>query len=303
MDIEVRSVEINSSTITPALNVQADITYNRVHDAPFSISGIIITSDGKTCAFMNEYELNGSPAFFVKPPQNNVRIQANQVVQFVLTALLSQQAIDHIESLREQHHEKAVHLRFAFVIKSIESPSTLENMIGVRTGTISSKFDINQGDWERKYAPALGIGKYILLEFQIPEDAKVAQEWIELYNNLSTAVREMERSINHGDWKKALMEARIFFDSLYIHKKNAGYESFKKKMGDLFIKDQYDQEGIDAFFNGIENFFTLYSKFVHTTNKKKEPKPLPIPTKEDAYFAYVIAIGILNIIGKKASKQ
>lgn len=302
MNLKVNSLEVSKLALTPTLNVSITCIHS-IYSRPVLISGVLISQDGKECSYLHEYTLNGFQSSTIHPPRNDNQNNIKAQTEFILTGTITSKAIDYIEELREKDHEKSVRLSLGFIIKTLSIPQQVGNSLHIEVSRLTDNITIGQSDWERKYAAPLGIGKYMLLEFQIPEEDKVDAEWIDLYNRLSEAIREIEKSINHGDWKKALIESRIFFDNLYINKKTEGYESFKKKINDLFINDQHDDEGVNNFLNGIENFFNFYSKFVHTTNKKKEPKPLPIPTKEDAYFGYILAIGILNIIGKKASRE
>jgi len=65
-------------------------------------------------------------------------------------------------------------------------------------------------------------------------------------------------------------------------------------------KFQHSEEAIDNLYNAIWKFFEFLSKFIHDKDKDgNNYQVLPIPNKEDAYFAYALSIGLLGLIGKK----
>jgi hypothetical protein len=64
------------------------------------------------------------------------------------------------------------------------------------------------------------------------------------------------------------------------------------------IPIQFDflQEGIENLIQGIANFFNYYSKIVHDKDRLGNFNPIVVARKEDAYFAYSMAVGLINLL-------
>jgi hypothetical protein len=75
------------------------------------------------------------------------------------------------------------------------------------------------------------------------------------------------------------------------------------KLQELFIEDDHDQESFDDFHGGILKFYSFLSKYKHGKNRKGDFKKYPTPHKEDAYFAYGLGLGLLNLIGAKLNRE
>jgi hypothetical protein len=67
------------------------------------------------------------------------------------------------------------------------------------------------------------------------------------------------------------------------------------------MADQHSEVGFQHLLNSIYNLFEFISKYIHDKDQQQQLNPTPIPLKEDAYFAFALSVGLLNIIGKKIS--
>jgi hypothetical protein len=77
----------------------------------------------------------------------------------------------------------------------------------------------------------------------------------------------------------------------------------KDKLKVLFLNEQHTEEGFNDFAKAIFHFHQFISKYIHEKDQEGNFIPDVIPTKEDAYFAYTLSISLLNVIGKKISKN
>jgi len=312
MDIKIRSIEIDTQTIAPTLTIRVEITYYSRLEIPVSISGKINAASGKTIAYTNEFYARISEKQMDIYPMSEKEKDTifsggnkfHNEYNATLSATLSHAAIDHIELYREKDHEKAVRFNFEFLLKKLEfiSDPTERSTIRMQTSGGFEHFVINQSDWVKKYSPLLGIGNFLLLELQIPDKHTVSADWTALYDRLALRLKEMEEAIRQGDWQKTMDRSRQFYEALKISDGKDGHKKFDEELRKLFLKDQHSDEGIQNFLDSIWNFFEYNSKFVHDNDKKGNLKPIPVTTKEDAYFAYALGVGLLNIIGKKTSK-
>jgi hypothetical protein len=145
----------------------------------------------------------------------------------------------------------------------------------------------------------LGIGDFFLLEMEAPITGAIAQEWRAFFDRSLQRVHDMREAIQHQDWQKAMFYARMFYENLKFNEQRAGSKTLKDQLRLLFAQEQHGEEGFEALFKGISNFFNYTSKFIHDKDRAGGLNPVPIAAKEDAYFVYTLAIGLLQIIRKK----
>ena len=112
----------------------------------------------------------------------------------------------------------------------------------------------------------------------------------------------MRDALQNGDWEKTIYISRQFIEGLKFNTRKEKERKFKDEFKKLFINDNFTEQGFNEFYNGINAFFNYTSKYYHDKNKIGELNSVPTPTKEDAYFLYALAIGLLNIVGKKSNK-
>jgi hypothetical protein len=218
-----------------------------------------------------------------------------------LSASLSPKDIDILESTREKDIEKSMKLRFDFEVKYTELQNYDNDRITIRT--LSKYFEqehiIKQSDWINKFAPHLGIGNFILVELQIPEKHIASKRWEKVYTLLLEHANEMKNSIRKGEWKQVMLEARQFSENLKFDETKPGPKKDKEALEKLFVDDDHSSDGFKKLYDCIRSFFDYCSKFMHDKNQQGQHHAIPVAEKEDAYFAYAMAVGILNMIGKK----
>jgi hypothetical protein len=313
MKINILDITVDSHTISPALTIGLDIQCPRNIEAPISISGTLSTSDGKVVSFLNEYNLNTDSYFELDALTEAERkriLKEKDIRQYYvqLTAVLSQKAIEYIEIQREKDSTKSVKFMLNFIVKYLEIQVKPVNviegtLIRVQIKRDQQRFEIKQSDWVIKYSPNIGIGNFLLLELQIPDDKKVSKFWKDLYAALCHNLKDIEKCLRSGDWEKAMFFARKFYENVKIGDGKPGHKQFKEEFDKLLTKDQHSEEGIQNLHDGIWKLFEFFSKYVHGKDTKGYPRPLPVSTKEDAYFAYSLALGLLNLIGKKTNED
>lgn len=312
MDIKNLDIKIDTVALEPALIISLNIEPYYNIEAPISIAGKLNSSDGRTIAFLNEYTLNtnshGVRLYSKTEKERIYRENPYNLYCAQLTAVLSQKAIEHIESLREKDSEKAVKFSINLIVKYLILPIedtdlTKGSLLNVETKRENKDFTIKHSDWINHFSTPLGIGQFLLLELRIPDDKKVSEFWKELYGKLSHNVKDMEKCLKAGDWQKAMLFARKYYENAKIGDDKPGHKEFRDEFDKLLKRDQHCQEGIDNLYDALWKLFEFFSKYIHDNDKKGYLLPMPVSTKEDAYFAYALAIGLLNLIGKKVNED
>jgi hypothetical protein len=313
MEIKEPKITIDTQCIEPTLSIRTDIEFKDKIYVPISISGKLFSGDGKVIAFINEYQFSGETYYTLKSlskieKERIKREQYSTTYYATLNATITSKVIDHIESIREKDLEKTARFRIEYIIKYLDIPAEpsafLENdLIRINIKQITKTVEIKQSEWIRQYSPHLGIGNFLLLELNIPDYKNVTEFWKNLYEKLTENLKEIETCMQNGDWQKAMFCARKFYENAKIGDNKKGHTQFKDEFNKLMIKDQHSQQGIDDLHTAIWKMFEFTSKYVHDQNKEGDIKPNPISTKEDAYFSYAIALGLLNLIGKKMEEN
>jgi hypothetical protein len=322
MDFVVKSITVEQNSILPSLLVSIEVSHYYNMEALISISGTLRSGFGVTIAHLSEHEFQGERVIdlklFDENQTNEIYSGANKyrsAFYITLTALLTPKAVQHIEEVREKTGEKSVLLGCKLVSrivtlpykpKSAGGPQTNDTLIAIKTKEISlDQYKISQSDWINSYAKPLGIGNYLLLELNIPSKHEVDEAWTELYHRLRLRLSEIETANREGDWQKAMIASRQFYEIIdFKEKRLIKDKELREALKELFIKDNHSIEGFQNFMTGISSFFNFTSKYFHDKNNRDgEYNPVPNPTKEDAYFVYALALGLLNIIGKKTGKS
>ena len=321
MELKVENIGIYKNALEPALAISFGLEYYDDIDIPLSISGCL-NSGGKIISFLQEHQLHErstktySLGLLTQNEKESVfRGNKRERIHIVkLTAPLSAKAVEHIELEREKNPEKSVIFNFDFVVKIMRLPVQRDakgsmalqdnhSVIEVIQDYGHAYVQIKQSDWVNQYSPFLGIGKFILLEFEIPNKHLVSQEWSDLYDRLYLRTQDIEQAIRLGDWTKAMWSARQFYELIKVGDDRPNHRWFEENLKKLFILEQHSNEGVDNLLNAIHQLFEFVSKYIHDKDRHQKLNPLPIPTKEDAYFAFAISIGLLNVIGKKIGKK
>lgn len=309
MILEINSIEADSSALEPTLSVHICITYYNWCEVPTYISGKLNSPAGKTIAYLNEFharnrDFSGLKALFPNQKSNELTRQKS-TYRANLTLPLSHKAIEHIEECREKDGEKAVHFNFKFILKYIEVDSEPGDNFCLMHKTIEDNgyYKIPQSEWVRKFSPALGIGNFLLLELEIPQDFVVEKFWNDMYKRLSLKLVEIQDTLKNGDWQRSMEKGRQFYEILKIGDGKKANQKFEQELKKLFKRDQHNDEGYQNFIDSHWKLFEYCSKFVHENDKNGEHKPIPIAYKEDAYLVYTLGVGLLNVIGRKTMKK
>ncbi len=306
MNINNIEIKVETQSINPMLNIWVHLDFEYLEEIPISISGKLCHKNGQIISVLTEYQLNVDRQYGLilkaKEKKNSIRNPASyHSVQ--LSALLTPSAIESIEIQREKNKDKSVEFHIELVYKTLTSLTDLDDLgkddlVRVNITSKSSSIRIEQSDWINNFSPTLGIGNFLLLELNIGE-LNVTEFWKGMFEQLTTCVLDMEKSIQLGEWKKAIEYSRQIFDGLNLNRKKQGTVSFKDELTKILEIEQHNAEGINDLLNAIKSLFDFTSKYAHPTDRNGDIKPYPNAKKEDAYFVYTLSIGLLNLIGTK----
>lgn len=310
MRILQQKISVDTNTILPRMLVQLELEYIDKVEAIVSMAGTIYSDDRKVFGCFREHSQGGDMDYTldVLGNLNTGNGDLNTKRCWVrLESVLDKAVIDYIENRRDVDHEKSVRLSFDWVIKYLEVRKTYDNeyfgVLDMKTKCYSFHEVIKQSVWLNEFTTALGIGSFIIVELKKPNDRQVPGFWSELYKGLSDELIEMEVCLRSGDWQKAMLVARNFYEHLKIGDNRSGNIAFDERFRELMANDLHNEQGVKDLLDAIWKFFEFLSKYAHVKNKRGEVVPRPIATKEDAYFAYALALSLLNLIGRKLENE
>lgn len=321
MKIKKIEIEASKTAINPTLLIKVTLEFERDEEAPISIAGRLLTSDNKVVALFNENQVRQDENFSLHILASDklaahkdhplYRHKSANTFYTEMDAVISSKSIDHIEQLKDKRNGE-VKFYLDIVVKYWELSVELDNLHAEKLKQLTQnpfsfvrikkeylEYNIAQSIWSKEYAPVLGIGRFMIIELEIPKDKQVPELWRTLYKQLIHNLSDMEKCLREGDWKKTMFFARKFYENAKIGDKKPAHKKFKDDFNKVLIKNQHSDEGIQNFYDGIWKFFDFLSKYIHDQTVDGQIASSPIAEKEDAYLAYALALGLLNFIGKK----
>ncbi|MCC6372886.1 MAG: hypothetical protein IT236_17915 [Bacteroidia bacterium] len=314
MNIKISKISIETQALTPTLTIWAELEFQREIEIPLSISGRMLSNDGKLLSLLNEYQVHTDTYYELtilsRPAKDKLYRQKNETrYQAQMTAVLNHMALDWIERLREKDHEKSVRFSFDFIVKTMEIPAepdrlgTNDSFLKLQIKRLFTNEIIKQSDWVNNYAPSLGIGKFLMLELKMPTHINVSKFWSDLYQQLCLNLNDMETSLRSGDWEKTMLHARKFYENIKIGDNKPGNKKFKDEFDKIMGNDLHTKDGIQNLYDALWKLFEFMSKYIHEKDKAGNIQPAPVSKKEDAYLAFTLGVGLLNMIGRKIAQS
>ncbi len=312
MRLENLNVSVETNTIQPALRVVANFVFAKDVEVLLSVSGKLSVGGKSLVNFIETPTTNREPQELKLLSKNDLEVflKLYPAPEAEYTAIfqvpLCEKDLAFIEKTRESRGDKSANFYFEFFAKKCSyqliTNGATEQKLKTQNEHLYQYFEIKQSDWINHYISQLGIGKFMLLEFQLPDSPEIPEFWELLYNQLTQNLKDMEDAMNVGDWTKTMFLSRRFFENIKIGdatQRTPDRLRFKEEFDILMRADQHDQEGINDFYDGLWKFFNFTSKYVHEQDRTGRIRPIINCKKEDAYFVYALAIGLLNFLGSK----
>lgn len=144
-------------------------------------------------------------------------------------------------------------------------------------------------DWINDFSPALGRGRYLVVEVPDPSGQGVRDELRDRFVKAAQAVAGARKKLYAGEWSEVCEELRPLYELL---------RSWSEL--DALIGSEYGPDAAKAFSGGLRSFFDFSSKFLHPLARDgRTVNPNEVAKKEDAQLLYSLAAGTLNLIARK----
>jgi len=308
----ISNCRVNNNSIIPELEFDVNIkTWSKNFILQF-INGILKTIDNKKIAeiqLISEKQRNSNQTNNYLQLTNYKEDKSNNQENnyFYFSALLTQKSIDYIEELRQKDPKKDVHFRMelSFYQTTVKQDNYEKPTSGLNCElkTMSNTFIIPASNWIAEFTEYLGIGKYLLLELNMPKNENIQiDEWKTPIERAYESLLRTENYIKQGEWYEAIKNSREVFEHFKFNYKNQEENKVREQLRNLFKDVNLTDEGFSELFTSIRNIYSYISSFIHEKNDKGEYIPKPIANKEDAYFIYTMSLNLTNLIAKKLSK-
>lgn len=144
-------------------------------------------------------------------------------------------------------------------------------------------------DWINDYSPALGRGRFFVVEVPDASGQDLPDELKARFGKAAESVASARKKLLSGEWNDACEDLRAFYELMRTW----------PEVDDL-IKADYGADAATAFSQGIRSFFEFSSKFLHPLARDgRTLNPSESANKEDAQLLYSLSASALNLIAKK----
>lgn len=305
MEFQINNIQINNQAIKPELLIDINLKFYKNTHMPFLIDGVLISEDHKDLATIKEYSSfsNNSINLRSKDQSNNDKGTRN----ILLHSKLNEYIIDYIESTRQSNKDKdvifTIKLKVKYFSTTFDSKNSIYqfNLLTYDEKIIQKSYNIPQSEWVKNYAKGLGIGNYVLLEFNHNSITNL-EEYFGSQENLrnkliqaKSILADMKSNLVKGEWHLVMTYSRSFFELFKLGSNN----SIEPELKQLYKNRNGSELGFEDFYNAIFYMFQFISKFNHELDKSDNLQIKPTAQAEDAYFTYSTCLNAFYIIKKK----
>lgn len=299
-------IGVDESSIDPRLHLKIDFHYHGHSELPITFHGYLKSRNGKRLATIDCGVDTIKQSILSIPTVDQDRhgdIKRNIETKYSrdFTAVLSPKSIDYIEDQRTSDPTKNVFLVVEMEMIQVGFQPTERRELGIEKNTGSWGVEIEQSKWLKHFAPYLGIGNFMIIEFsndQIKAAQGIKHTWLEKIDRAIIRLGEMHTHLREGQWYTVMEDSRKIWDVFKLHKDD---KEAKEELRVLFEENNFSDQGYDYFISSIYFLHEFTSKFIHDKGKKsdKELNPILVSKKEDAYFMYMWCMGFINLLNEK----
>jgi hypothetical protein len=303
------------------------------------VDGLVYSDDGKFIANLIQTDLKPENTILkVVGISERVHTYQNVSYTAELMFTLDRRVVEYIEDQRHKNPKRNVIFRFDLnltylshtlvvgdfkasrndpkgdvVYSSYNNPSLSDmNLNLLTTGSnrnqllsyrISKQgsitYTVRASDWIADFQSMLGLGKFMTIELPAADlddkiVASMSTEQTKFNERLVRAhqiLQHMELNVRVGEWGKVVQDSR---DLLELFKKDM--TQFIKKMISHTTSLQDEEAG--ELTESIDKLFA-YASNLHHTVRQGQLKEVYTGGKEDAYLAFMISAGLVNLLSKK----
>ncbi len=298
----------DKNAVNPCLLINLEFEFDRYYELPIGFSGRLKTQDGTRLSYIQsekdqnfQYTLRDNGLTIDQSKTKHDRSKFTKQ----LSTELTNNAIDRIELIRIADPKKEISLTVEIDVTTLKIENNQSQITQLKAEITQTQiiYTIPQSKWIQDFAPHLGIGNYLLIEFPInPTDIEINKlnSWGDKLGRARKRLEEMQNYLALGEWEKVIEASRKVWEIFKLKEKEV---VLKSELKSLLYLNNYSEEGLDNLLTSIWNMHEYASKFVHEKDKEGSLKPELYAKKEDAYFIYMWAIGLVNMLSEKLKNE
>jgi len=163
---------------------------------------------------------------------------------------------------------------------------------------------ITSSDWVHDFAPALGLGRVLVVEIAEPgsiavDNAIVRDDDREFAGRLEragTVLQQMNRVLQGGEWRDVVRQSREFWGLFQESSKQLDVRSFITTL--ITSSTGLEEEKSRNIVQAVGRLYGYASDLLHPIGDSGV-KDVFVGGREDAYLAYSLAASFLNLVTRK----
>lgn len=296
----------------PTIRFTVTFEFQFRYSVPLWISGIVRTAAGKAVGDLVRIPVAENAwhdGLLARGTQN----ENPQKRKVVMDCRLTARALQAILEERDAEPKKNVVLKVDLAIEyfyprfgmsNVGAPSTPNVVTGdqttwgpglgeFKTVPDSGTITIYSSQWASDFAPAFGIGRFLILEVPDVNHTRGSGPLEERVQEAAASLERMRTDIAKGDWTQCAVDARPVVELL----------NKKDLLRPLLETNGIQPATADALLAGLTGVLEYAHAFHHRVSKDlKTVVPAVNAESEDAFLAFATSAALLNLIARKLRK-
>jgi len=347
VNIEVMEPRPVSDFVGQAMEFPVSLSINDL-ESILAVDGLLLAEDGKIVASLSQFEYNLGRGTHemgrigALGTQHDKDIQRQRDCSISVIAFLSNEALNHIDNVRDKNRKKDVVFKLRLRVRTLISQARIPplHLVGPKEHTLAPFREKDESiltyKYEHDYHPPVenlwvisggGTPGPIFLEVrdvyqEIPKTI-ASSDWvndfapqlgigrfitIELPLPSPVAInKEFAERLNKATETLQKMEEEVkkgeWNEVIQNSRPVAELLRDEVMVSSVLAKHGFTEEATGSLLGTIRNLFDYSSKFIHKVEKDGTIIPAEIKAeKEDAYLIYSVSIGLLNLLTQKVKK-
>lgn len=164
----------------------------------------------------------------------------------------------------------------------------------IRSEMVTASLTIYSSQWTSEFAPAFGLGDYVVVELpRFRDEAHAETQMDHRIEAARKAVTQMQADINAGHWSECIEHSRAVAELLRAPEEVRG----------VLVEDGASDDAANSIISSVKGAFDYASKFLKKASKSSGTlNPALVPKKEDAYYVYTTSMALINLLARKMAR-
>lgn len=302
----------------PTLRFTVTIDYQFRYTIPLGVFGHAKTEKGVIIGQLQPVGFSQNATHDGVLPRSNQN-ENTQRRPYTLDCRLTSRGVDALMDAREANPKKDVIVTLELVARfllpkyrigpsglTMGPPMGNENTVNaeqtnwgpgiaeIKGEVLQVSVKIPASDWANEFAPAFGVGRFLVVELPLPSSPGQAPTPLgERVASAFDAVRTMEADLRSGNWTDCVQHSRAVMELLKL----------PEELKALLVSDGLSEPAADDVLKSVRGSFDFTSKFIKRVERDSGGvNPTLTAKKEDAFFVYSNSVTLVNLLAAKQKR-